>query len=282
MCDGEILPSISPHTSLMFLKTSQIPKIPRDFYFSRCSSDQDANFSAANNYTFHTLWKRVVHEDYDSETTNNDIALWFLDEDLTHNKRLSTVEIVDLLPNGECCEPGDALRVIGYGWDEEDTTNSSRTDTLEFADQEFVDMENCDEALLGGYDAYAEEQEWSEDGTPEWLVSEAMMCSIGPDSSVPSDACWGDSGGPLVKTGTNVQVGITSWGLGCARPGWPGVYTNIGLFKEWVEQQVSEMAQTTTTTEIISETNTESDENASAASMLELFGTNVAVAMAMY
>ncbi|KAF5307104.1 hypothetical protein FQR65_LT18461 [Abscondita terminalis] len=39
------------------------------------------------------------------------------------------------------------------------------------------------------------------------------------------DSCQGDSGGPLVYNGA--QVGIVSWGNGCARHGYPGVYTKI-------------------------------------------------------
>jgi secreted trypsin-like serine protease len=48
------------------------------------------------------------------------------------------------------------------------------------------------------------------------------------------DACQGDSGGPMVRrdaTGRWVQVGIVSWGLGCARDGYPGVYTQLSTFR---------------------------------------------------
>ena len=42
------------------------------------------------------------------------------------------------------------------------------------------------------------------------------------------DSCQGDSGGPLFNPGpTSTQVGIVSVGLGCARAGFPGVYTEV-------------------------------------------------------
>jgi secreted trypsin-like serine protease len=47
------------------------------------------------------------------------------------------------------------------------------------------------------------------------------------------DTCQGDSGGPMFRrdnAGAWVQVGITSWGLGCARPENPGVYTQVSTF----------------------------------------------------
>ena len=33
------------------------------------------------------------------------------------------------------------------------------------------------------------------------------------------------------SSGRWVQVGIVSWGLGCARDGYPGVYTQLSTFR---------------------------------------------------
>ncbi len=45
------------------------------------------------------------------------------------------------------------------------------------------------------------------------------------------------SGGPIIDE-NNVQVGIVSWGDGCAREGKPGVYTRVAAFGDWIEAQI--------------------------------------------
>ncbi|MEV6493781.1 serine protease [Actinoplanes sp. NPDC051633] len=47
------------------------------------------------------------------------------------------------------------------------------------------------------------------------------------------DTCQGDSGGPMFRRDASnawIQVGIVSWGDGCARRNRPGVYTQVSYF----------------------------------------------------
>ena len=54
------------------------------------------------------------------------------------------------------------------------------------------------------------------------------------------DTCQADSGGPLMALydGEIAQVGITSWGIGCAQPSLYGVYTRLANFKGWIDGYV--------------------------------------------
>uniref|UniRef100_A0A336M734 CSON005463 protein n=1 Tax=Culicoides sonorensis TaxID=179676 RepID=A0A336M734_CULSO len=53
------------------------------------------------------------------------------------------------------------------------------------------------------------------------------------------DSCEGDSGGPMViqRHDKRFQLaGVISWGIGCAEPNQPGVYTRISEFRDWINQ----------------------------------------------
>jgi Hint module/Trypsin len=51
------------------------------------------------------------------------------------------------------------------------------------------------------------------------------------------DACQGDSGGPLFDSNKQ-QIGIVSFGLGCALPNKPGIYTRVSAYKDWIKDAI--------------------------------------------
>jgi secreted trypsin-like serine protease len=71
------------------------------------------------------------------------------------------------------------------------------------------------------------------------VVDARTLCAGVPEGG--KDSCQGDSGGPLVSRDENtsglVQIGVVSWGAGCANAGSPGVYTRISAFEGWLREK---------------------------------------------
>ncbi|XP_010084154.1 PREDICTED: transmembrane protease serine 9 [Pterocles gutturalis] len=70
-------------------------------------------------------------------------------------------------------------------------------------------------------------------------ISSRMVCAGFPQGAI--DSCSGDAGGPLAckePSGKWFLAGITSWGYGCARPYFPGVYTKVTAVQGWIAQNL--------------------------------------------
>ncbi|XP_066991103.2 venom protease isoform X3 [Anabrus simplex] len=71
---------------------------------------------------------------------------------------------------------------------------------------------------------------------PEGIIS-SQMCA--GDRRGGKDACQGDSGGPLVvnNNGIRTLIGVVSSGIGCGSKAFPGVYSRITEYVDWIEEQ---------------------------------------------
>ncbi|XP_068180361.1 trypsin I-P1-like [Antennarius striatus] len=64
-----------------------------------------------------------------------------------------------------------------------------------------------------------------------WRITKNMLCAGSRWGG--KDSCQGDSGGPLVCQGK--LEGLVSWGISCAHPFFPGVYTKVRNYIYWIK-----------------------------------------------
>jgi hypothetical protein len=120
---------------------------------------------------------------------------------------------------------GEDLTILGFGTTREGT--QVRAEVLQQAIVNFVPNDECSEAK----DPNSGENYLGK-------ITDDMLCA---DKSG-KDSCQGDSGGPLIHLGNNYQddklIGIISWGSGCARSGFPGVYSRTSADHAWLRHMV--------------------------------------------
>ncbi|CAH0558768.1 unnamed protein product [Brassicogethes aeneus] len=73
-------------------------------------------------------------------------------------------------------------------------------------------------------------------------ITDNQICAGGLKGK---DSCTGDSGGPLMMSPNGTvwfAAGLVSYGVGCGKEGWPGVYTNIPMYLSWIKSTIREYA----------------------------------------
>ncbi|CAB9527072.1 Vitamin K-dependent protein C (Fragment) [Seminavis robusta] len=81
---------------------------------------------------------------------------------------------------------------------------------------------------------------------PGKVGRDSMFCAHGKfNDTLAVDSCQGDSGGPILRKTPQgwLQVGVTSWGEGCARPDAPGIYARTQVAHEWVNRELCHLSE---------------------------------------
>jgi secreted trypsin-like serine protease len=165
-----------------------------------------------------------IHPQYDADAISNDIALI----ELASSSDAVGVKIADPDVTDQYAIENSLATVAGWGGRAGYAPNEGPTsdfpDILHKVDLRLTTNAQCREELGESFGISA----------ANVGVTDVMICAAIPEGG--RGSCQGDSGGPLVvNTGSGVQqVGIVSWGFGCAAAGYPGVYTRVSEFKGWI------------------------------------------------
>ncbi|KAM3968045.1 trypsin-7-like [Aphomia sociella] len=166
--------------------------------------------SASSGGTRYTTYIYKIHPNYDPINSDNDIAVIRLMKRMTLDG-VNTRTVI--LPTAETTvDEGKNVVVTGWG---DTSEGGSSSDTLMVVTIPIVSIQSCNET-------------YSNSITPR------MFCAGYEEGG--KDSCQGDSGGPAVDETTGEQLGVVSFGTGCARPNIPGVYTNVVEFLDWIAQ----------------------------------------------
>ncbi|MFN3218307.1 MAG: trypsin-like serine protease [Acidimicrobiales bacterium] len=168
-----------------------------------------------------------THPTYDGSVSSpGDVAVLTL----ARNAPGSTLGLLD-----SPSEPaaGQAARVSGWGTrftDGAGNPTPDRPDTLQVAD---ISVAAGPGQACGSYGSSFD--------------TATMLCAGVPGGGI--DACSGDSGGALTiqRGGATVVAGVVSWGNGCARAQFPGVYARVSTYASWIRDQINQAPWTSTT-----------------------------------
>lgn len=175
--------------------------------------------------TFMSIEQVFYGPDFDLFASYGDIALLKLTEKATLGDRIG---LVDYNTDPDCPEAGDMAEVIGWGQNQTKVYGLG-LDYPRVAVVEVTSVDYC-------HDAYQKVEEQM----GGLVVNESYICAGFLEGGV--DACFGDAGSPLLYycDGRETVVGIVSTGYGCALPGFPGVYTRVSTFSDWITDTIQE------------------------------------------
>ncbi|KAK8740104.1 hypothetical protein OTU49_003035 [Cherax quadricarinatus] len=160
-----------------------------------------------------SIAEKIVHENYNPFTVDNDIGLIRLSGPIQYNEGVRPI----CLP----CQyasynlSGEHGTVTGWGTL---SNNGEQSAVLQKVELPILTTDEC-QVYMGN------------------TVTDNMICTYLPGQ----DACKGDSGGPLSwSMGDHYYLlGVVSFGVGCASEQYPGVYTKVTNYLQWIKNKTA-------------------------------------------
>lgn len=158
----------------------------------------------------------IPHPAYNAAINNNDLALLHLTTPAVLGNRVGAIQPIISPADDGLMVTGAQAVVTGWGTTAEGGPVST---VLMEVTVPLVANSQCNRAY--------------------GIITDNMVCAGYAQGE--KDSCQGDSGGPLVVSmeGEGWKLaGIVSFGYGCARAGYYGVYTRVSQYVGWIEEQI--------------------------------------------
>ncbi|KYN07911.1 Trypsin-1 [Cyphomyrmex costatus] len=156
----------------------------------------------------------IRHRNFDMNSYNHDVALLKLRKSVKFSKKIRPI----CLPQPGTDPAGKEGTVVGWGRTSEGGMLPGKVQEVQ------VPIYSLTQCRKMKYRANR--------------ITENMICAGRSNQ----DSCQGDSGGPLlVQEADKLEIaGIVSWGVGCGRAGYPGVYTRVTRYLKWIHANMKE------------------------------------------
>lgn len=159
---------------------------------------------------------KIIHPGYDTKAYVNDIAVLRLAQEVPFSDYVYPI----CLPVEDPLRNNNFYRYYPFvaGWGSQQSRGPA-SDILLEVQMPVVSNDACSEA----YSKFKSSK-----------IDNRIICAGFAQGG--KDACQGDSGGPLMlpQKYTFYQIGIVSYGYKCAEPGYPGVYTRVTAFLDFI------------------------------------------------
>lgn len=173
------------------------------------------NLDSSSETTTQVINADVVsqHPDYDAESQKNDLAVITLSKNFEWDDNVGPICLSSGMDH-----TGELAVVAGWGTL---TYSGSLPSKLQEVAVKVTKQSKCVKSYKGAL----------------FTVLDSHICAGSPGK----DACQGDSGGPLIirEGKTWALIGIVSFGIGCAEANYPGVYTRVSSYQDWILEAVS-------------------------------------------
>ena len=193
--------------------------------------------------TVHTSLDLYVHQDYRQKNYKNDIALIKFPELKRFTRNQQAICLPREINTTNIIQAGNEMYAVGWGGTksvqpghraaEADLSKHLKQVKLPFKASTF-----CDENVKNKTASATQKKKGN------WYFNSTTQFCAG-DVTGQKDTCHGDSGGPgMVLQPLNgkwrwFQVGIVSWGIGCAQKGEVGYYTKVSSYLDWINNIIT-------------------------------------------